>query len=127
MKAPQVHCLSNSFQVDDEGGFIKFFKSLPDNGDDTVRIFDRGDFYTAHGDNASFIARTVNAPFCLKRDVTNKPHRSIKRLPFYDNWASMTQPVSPQLQCPQQSSGTFFEKLSSVLARESRSGRTQAE
>ncbi|KAN0101820.1 DNA mismatch repair protein msh-2 [Hyaloscypha variabilis] len=46
-------------KVDDEGGFIQFFKSLPDDGDDTVRIFDRGDFYTAHGDNASFIARTI--------------------------------------------------------------------
>ncbi|TAQ84717.1 hypothetical protein B7494_g6956 [Chlorociboria aeruginascens] len=46
-------------KVDDEGGFIKFFKSLPSRDNDTVRIFDRGDFYTAHGDDASFIARTV--------------------------------------------------------------------
>ena len=46
-------------QVDDEQGFIKFFKALPVRGDDNVRIFDRGDFYTAHGDDASFIARTV--------------------------------------------------------------------
>ena len=46
-------------QVDDEQGFIKFFKGLPARDDDTIRIFDRGDFYTAHGDDASFIARTV--------------------------------------------------------------------
>ncbi|KAE8450010.1 MutS-like protein [Mollisiaceae sp. DMI_Dod_QoI] len=46
-------------KVDDEGGFIKFFKSLPDNDDDTIRVFDRGDWYTAHGDDATFIARTV--------------------------------------------------------------------
>jgi DNA mismatch repair protein MSH2 len=51
------------FQVDDEQGFIKFFKALPIRDDDTVRIFDRGDFYTAHGDDAAFIARTVSL-FC---------------------------------------------------------------
>ena len=46
-------------KVDDEHGFIRFFKSLPAVTDDTIRIFDRGDWYTAHGDNANFIARTV--------------------------------------------------------------------
>ncbi|KAG4416158.1 MutS-like protein [Cadophora malorum] len=46
-------------KVDDEGGFIRFFKSLPAKDDETIRVFDRGDWYTAHGDDASFIARTV--------------------------------------------------------------------
>ncbi|KAL7619588.1 MSH2 protein [Parahypoxylon ruwenzoriense] len=46
-------------KVDDEHGFIRFFKSLPAVGDETVRIFDRGDWYTAHGQDANFIARTV--------------------------------------------------------------------
>lgn len=46
-------------QVDDEHGFIRFFKSLPTVDDDVIRIFDRGDWYTAHGENANFIARTV--------------------------------------------------------------------
>ncbi|KAK2628982.1 hypothetical protein QTJ16_002085 [Diplocarpon rosae] len=46
-------------KVDDEGGFIKFFKSLPAKDDETIRVFDRGDWYTAHGEDASFIARTV--------------------------------------------------------------------
>ncbi|KAI1645131.1 muts domain V-domain-containing protein [Daldinia loculata] len=46
-------------KVDDEHGFIRFFKSLPSVGEETVRIFDRGDWYTAHGQDANFIARTV--------------------------------------------------------------------
>jgi DNA mismatch repair protein MSH2 len=46
-------------KVEDEGGFIKYFKSLPAVSGETVRIFDRGDWYTAHGDDANFIARTV--------------------------------------------------------------------
>ncbi|KAI1182121.1 DNA mismatch repair protein msh-2 [Nemania serpens] len=46
-------------KVDDEHGFIRYFKSLPAVGEETVRIFDRGDWYTAHGNDANFIARTV--------------------------------------------------------------------
>jgi DNA mismatch repair protein MSH2 len=52
-------------QLDDEGGFIRFFKSLPDIGDDAVRIFDRGDWYTSHGNDAMFIAKTVRCR-CLE-------------------------------------------------------------
>lgn len=47
-------------KVDDEGGFIKFFRSLPTKDDSTtIRVFDRGDWYTAHGPDADFIARNV--------------------------------------------------------------------
>ena len=46
-------------KVDDEVGFIRFFRNLPPKSDETIRIFDRGDWYSAHGDDANFIARTV--------------------------------------------------------------------
>ena len=49
-------------QVDDEHGFIRYFKSLPTTHEDTIRIFDRGDWYTAHGEDATFIAKTVCLP-----------------------------------------------------------------
>ncbi|KAK7265022.1 hypothetical protein RJT34_32638 [Clitoria ternatea] len=38
-------------------GFLSFFKTLPDDPR-AVRFFDRRDYYTAHGDNATFIAKT---------------------------------------------------------------------
>ncbi|KAK5124469.1 MutS-like protein [Meristemomyces frigidus] len=45
-------------KLDDEIGFIKTFHQLEANkGDDTVRIFDRGDWLSAHGDDALLIAR----------------------------------------------------------------------
>lgn len=49
-----------SGQVDDDVGFIRFFRSLAKKDDSsTIRVFDRGDWYTAHGDDAEYIARTV--------------------------------------------------------------------
>lgn len=51
-------------QVDDEVGFISFFRNLPVKNDESIRVFKRGtggsDFYTAHGDDAAFIAMTVS-------------------------------------------------------------------
>ncbi|XP_059641763.1 DNA mismatch repair protein MSH2 [Cornus florida] len=38
-------------------GFLSFFKTLPHDYR-AVRFFDRRDYYTAHGENASFIAKT---------------------------------------------------------------------
>lgn len=48
--------------MDDEYGFIRFFRSLSSKGEDeenTIRVFDRGDYYTAHGNDAERIARMV--------------------------------------------------------------------
>ncbi|KAK5171652.1 MutS-like protein [Oleoguttula sp. CCFEE 6159] len=60
-------------KVDDEVGFIKFFRNLPDQDDDTVRIFDRGDWYTAHGEDATFIARTVYKTTSVLRQLGRDP------------------------------------------------------
>ncbi|KAK5082166.1 MSH2 protein [Lithohypha guttulata] len=47
-------------KVDDEGGFIRAFRSLPAKTDnDTIRVVDRNDFFSAHGEDAEFIARTI--------------------------------------------------------------------
>ncbi|KAJ3316451.1 MutS-like protein, partial [Blyttiomyces sp. JEL0837] len=56
LKAPDV-------QVDKstELQFCSFFRSIETKPDDTVRLFERagGDYYTAHGDDALFVAETV--------------------------------------------------------------------
>lgn len=64
-------------KVDDEHGFIRFFKSLPSVGDDTIRIFDRGDWYTAHGENANFIARTVYKTTSVVRQLGRNDHTGL--------------------------------------------------
>ncbi|KAL4958198.1 muts domain V-domain-containing protein [Aspergillus filifer] len=50
-------------RVDDEVGFIRFYRTLSKDDTpgsaETIRIFDRGDWYSAHGPEAEFIARTV--------------------------------------------------------------------
>lgn len=51
---------------EDESGFCKFFRNLAEKHDETVRIFDRGDYYSAHGEDATFIANTVSIrSFCI--------------------------------------------------------------
>lgn len=62
---------------DDESGFCKFFRSLPHKNDDTIRIFDRGDYYSAHGEDARFIADSVHfSQFPLSGTYTDSSRRS---------------------------------------------------
>ncbi|KAH8110312.1 DNA mismatch repair protein MSH2 [Phellopilus nigrolimitatus] len=40
-------------------GFLTFFSRLPSKRADTIRLFDRRDFFSAHGDDAKYIAQDV--------------------------------------------------------------------
>lgn len=51
-------------------GFLTFFKNLPSDSR-AVRFFDRRDYYTAHGDTASFIAKTYYHTTTVLRQVGN--------------------------------------------------------
>ncbi|PKU65497.1 DNA mismatch repair protein MSH2 isoform X1 [Dendrobium catenatum] len=51
-------------------GFISFFKTLP-NDARAVRFFDRKDYYTVHGENASFIAKTYYRTTTALRQLGN--------------------------------------------------------
>ncbi|KAM3530053.1 hypothetical protein MY4038_005137 [Beauveria bassiana] len=64
-------------KLDDEGGFIRFFKSLPAVNDDTVRIFDRGDWYTSHGEDANYIANTVYKTTSVVRQLGRNDHTGL--------------------------------------------------
>nr|XP_043607368.1 DNA mismatch repair protein MSH2 [Erigeron canadensis] len=51
-------------------GFLTFFKRLP-NDVKAVRLFDRRDYFTAHGENASFIAKTYYNTTTVLRQISN--------------------------------------------------------
>ncbi|EXJ73652.1 DNA mismatch repair protein msh-2 [Cladophialophora psammophila CBS 110553] len=58
-------------KVDDETGFIRSFRSLPPKpgGSNTIRVIDRVDWYSAHGEDAEFIARTVYKTTAVIRNL----------------------------------------------------------
>ncbi|GJZ52565.1 DNA mismatch repair protein MSH2 [Tanacetum coccineum] len=51
-------------------GFLSFFKKLP-NDSKAVRFFDRRDYFTAHGENATFIAKTYYHTTTVLRQISN--------------------------------------------------------
>ncbi|KAL5384219.1 MutS-like protein [Paraphaeosphaeria minitans] len=57
---------------EDESSFCKFFRNLPQK-DDTIRIFDRGDYYSSHGEDAKFIANHVYRTTAVIRKLGREP------------------------------------------------------
>ncbi|KAF2260798.1 DNA mismatch repair protein-like protein msh-2 [Lojkania enalia] len=57
---------------EDESSFCRFFRNLTQNGD-TIRIFDRGDYYSVHGEDAKFIATTVYRTTAVLRKLGREP------------------------------------------------------
>ncbi|KAJ0578011.1 putative DNA mismatch repair protein MutS, core [Helianthus annuus] len=53
-------------------GFLTFFKKLP-NDAKAVRFIDRRDYFTAHGENASFIANTYYHTTTVLKQIGNGP------------------------------------------------------
>ncbi|EOO01996.1 putative dna mismatch repair protein msh-2 protein [Phaeoacremonium minimum UCRPA7] len=131
-------------KVDDEHGFIRFFKSLPALDDDTIRIFDRGDWYTAHGEDANFIARTVYKTTSVVRQLGRNDHTGLpsvtmtitvfrqflrealyklgKRVEIYAssggrmNWKIVKQASPGNLQDVEEDLGGQFESAPMILA-----------
>ena len=79
-------------QVDDEPGFIRFFRTLSTEDPDLLRIFERGDYYTAHGNDANFVARTVIAFVMTVLSMSDLIYRRTSQPQSLDPWAKATMP-----------------------------------
>lgn len=61
-------------KLDDEVGFIKAFRQLEaGKNDETVRIYDRGDWLSAHGDDAMLIARVQYKTTSVVKQLGKSP------------------------------------------------------
>ncbi|XP_058820446.1 DNA mismatch repair protein spellchecker 1 [Topomyia yanbarensis] len=52
-----LQCLN--LDTNQQKKFMKFYKSLPDKPSTTIRFFDRSDYYSSHGPDAEFVAKSV--------------------------------------------------------------------
>jgi len=71
---------------EDETGFCKFFRNLPEKNEDTIRIFDRKEYYSAHGEDALFIANTVSIKSQNECKNCTYKSRFTRRPPLYESW-----------------------------------------
>ncbi|TIB01829.1 hypothetical protein E3P96_02308 [Wallemia ichthyophaga] len=61
-------------------GFAVFYKSMPNKLEGTIRLFDRGEFYSAYGDDANYVANTV---FKTQKVLKQLSSKKLKQpLPF---------------------------------------------
>ena len=55
----QAQVLQDRISNNVDADFYQLFRKLPTKTAVTIRLFERGDYYTCHGDDALFIAREL--------------------------------------------------------------------
>lgn len=80
MTADQAQVLQDRISSNVDPDFYQIFRKLPAKTAVTIRLFERGDFYTCHGDDALFIARELlHSTNALKYWKTSGRERKCRR------------------------------------------------
>ncbi|XP_014488445.1 PREDICTED: DNA mismatch repair protein Msh2 [Dinoponera quadriceps] len=57
-------------------GFVRFFKSLPEKLDTTIRFFNRSEYYTVHGSDALFAAQVIFKTTSVCKMIGAEPYKT---------------------------------------------------
>ncbi|XP_004363541.2 Msh2 protein [Capsaspora owczarzaki ATCC 30864] len=65
-----------------EQGFLSFYRGLPEKSATTVRIFDRQDYYSVHGDDAVLVAKEFYHTLAVIKHIGTVPYVTMSQLMF---------------------------------------------